>query len=278
MTLALEELGFPTLHTQHLYENEEIIGMWTNDIFLPAIRNKTIDLGRPNLQLIAKQFKATADLPMALYFEQVMEEFPDCKFILTTRESSEVWFRSWNTLTKSITRPAFLCELFLNNARQYSFYYRWLFAVVNKDEKFLTASYPFPDQIKEKAIASYEEHNRRVRELIPSDRLLEYSVNQGWKPLCQFLEISDCPDYPFPKTNSIRAVQVQTISAFIVPLVIALFILFYSFAKLFERATGKTVLQWAKWKTDLIFENLQRSLRGEKIYWLQGSPLRMKNS
>jgi len=271
LTLALEELGFPTLHTQHLYENEEIINMWTNEIFLPSILNKTVDMGRPNFHLIAKQFKATADLPMALYFEQVMEEFPDCKFILTTRENSEVWFRSWNTLTKSITQPAHLGGLVFTNVRQYTYYLKWLFAVVNKDDKFLTASNPLPPQNKEAAIASYEEHNRKVRELIPSDRLLEYNVKEGWQPLCNFLEIGECPGTPFPKTNSARAVQVQSISAFIVPLIIVLFVLFSAFATIFQRVTGKTVLQWAKWKRDQLLMKLQRALGGEKVFWIAGS-------
>jgi hypothetical protein len=245
--LALEELGYPTLHTQHLYENDAIQHMWTTEIFLPSIKAKHAQLGRPNLDVIASSYKATADLPMALYFEQVSLEYPDCKFVLTTRENSEVWFKSWETLTKSITQPGVqLGGLLFSQTIQYNYYLRWLFAIVNQDDKFLTSSFPFPDQNKEAAINSYEEHNRRVRETIPSDRLLEYNVKQGWAPLCSFLEIDNCPDTPFPKTNSARSVQVQSISAFIVPLALVLFCLFYLFANGFKKLTGKNVLQWTK--------------------------------
>jgi hypothetical protein len=290
LTLALEELGFPTLHTQHLYEHEEIISMWTNEIFLPSIREKKTLMGRPNLQLIADYgYQATADLPMALYFEQVMEEYPDCKFVLTTRENSEVWFRSWDTLTRSIvsltsetkpcdrmldfhshdcrfpflqTEPTNMGGLFFTGVRQYSHYLRWLFSVVNKDESYLTASFPLPPQNKEAAIASYEEHNRRVRATIPADRLLEYSVKEGWDPLCNFLEMPSCPDTPFPRTNTARSVQVQAVSALVVPLICVSFVLFYAFAKAFQHFTDMTVMQWTEYKSRDLMLSIRRAILG----------------
>lgn len=267
LTLALEELGFPTLHTQHLYENEEIINMWTNEVFLPSIKSGKAELGRPNLQIIAKKFQATADLPMALYFEQVMEEFPDCKFILTERENSEIWFRSWDVLTKSITTPTQTGGMFFSKVKQYSHYLRWLYSIVNKDDAFLTSPFPFPEQNKEMAVMSYEEHNRRVRELVPHDQLLEYNVKQGWGPLCTFLEIENCPNTPFPKTNSARSLQVQTISAQLVPLVVSLFVVFTLFAKGFQAITGKPVVAWARYKTLKVSRNVTRLLNGQKVFW-----------
>jgi hypothetical protein len=264
--LALDELGFPCLHTQHLYEHPSIIKMWTDMVFLPSMQEKKTLMGKPDLEVITNAgFSATADLPMALYFEQVMEEFPDCKFILTTREDSEVWFRSWETLTTSITEPTNFGSLFFTSVKSYSHYLRWLFSVVNKDETFLTSSFPLPGQNKQAAIESYEEHNRRVRELVPSERLLEYSVKQGWQPLCDFLELPECPDTPFPKTNSARAVQVQAISAFVTPLMCVLVIYFYGFARLFQRLTGMTVIQWTSWKSRELSVILRRLMLGEDI-------------
>ena len=129
--------------------------MWPNEIFLPSLKAKQAVLGQPDLDLIASSYKATADLPMALYFEQVMEKYPDCKFILTTRENSDVWFKSWDTLTKSITQPAHLGGIVFSNVKQYTYYLRWLFAIVNKDDRFLSSPFPLHDQNKEVAITSY---------------------------------------------------------------------------------------------------------------------------
>lgn len=268
LNLALDELGFPALHTQHLYENSDIIGMWTSEIILPSIQSGRAELGRPNLKLIAsKGYQATTDLPMALYFEQVMEEYPDCKFILTTRENSEVWFRSWDTLTKSIAQPAYLGGLFFSNVNKVSLYLRWLFAIVGQDNSYLTVAFPFPDQSKKAAIASYEDHNRRVRTLIPKEKLLEYNVEQGWQPLCDFLEIADCPNSPFPKTNSARSVQVQSISSQIAPLMLILFCLFYAFASFVRRVTGMTVLQWVNCQRTNVAVKLGLTRDGHKVHW-----------
>jgi hypothetical protein len=272
--LALEDLGYPTLHTQHLYEHEEIINMWNKEIFMPSIRSKEASMGKPNLQVIAKQFKATTDLPMALYFEQVLEEYPDCKFILTTRESSDVWFRSWSGMSTSISMPAYYTSPFFSSVRQLLHYIRWLFSIVNKDDSFLTQSFPFKDQNREASIASYEDHNRRVRAIIPPKQLLEYSVKEGWEPLCNFLEIdnTNCPlEMPFPKTNSMRSVKVQTMTAVIAPMMIVLFCLFYAFAKSFEKITGKTVAKWAQHKGRLMKVTARQILCGEKVCWTTSS-------
>ena len=237
--------------------------MWTNDIFLPSIEAERTIMGKPDLQLIANKFQATADLPMALYFEQVMEEYPDCKFILTQRKDSETWFKSWDTLTRSITEPTNLGGFVFSNVRQYSYYLRWLFSVVNDDERYLTTPFPLPHQNKEAAIHSYEEHNRRVREKVPADQLLEYNVKEGWAPLCDFLEIGSCPHTPFPKTNSARSVQVQAFSAFVVPLVLGLTVALLAFAKVFRRVTGMTVLQWTHWKSRELMMTLRRVIIGD---------------
>uniref|UniRef100_A0A7R9WEY8 Sulfotransferase domain-containing protein n=1 Tax=Pseudictyota dubia TaxID=2749911 RepID=A0A7R9WEY8_9STRA len=244
LTLALEELGFPCLHTQHLYENPEIFQMWTEEVFSPSLESNHATLGEPDFDLMASQgWRATMDLPMALYYEHVLAKFPDCKFILTTRDNSEVWFRSWNMLTKTITQPTQHFR-FMSGIRNLDNYLRWLFSIVNRDDMYLTAPHPFPEQIKENAIASYETHNTRVREVIPKGQLLEYNVKQGWEPLCEFLDVEHCPTTPFPKTNSATSVQVQAVAAMVVPLTVAVFLVFYLFSYLFQHSTGQTVLQW----------------------------------
>ena len=245
--------------------------MWNNNVFIPAIESEEISMGKPDLKLIAeKGYKATADLPMALYYEQVLEAFPDCKFVLTTRDSSEIWFRSWDTLTKSIVQPTHVGS-FIRDVKQYSNYLRWLFSITNKDPSYLTVAPPLPDQNKAASIAGYEEHNRRVRAIIPQDRLLEYNVKQGWEPLCNFLEVGNCPQTPFPKTNSALTVQVNAISSFIVPFSIVLFIVFYGVAKAFQQITGKTVIQWSAKQSRRSGNYLRRFFRGE-IY-VTGKPV-----
>lgn len=229
LMLALEELGFPTLHTIHLYafENEEILSMLTDNVVNPSLQKKKPELGKIDFQLIADSgYQAMSDLPFALYFEQVLETFPDCKFILTTRESSERWFTSWTTLTKSVTSSMYLGGLVFPTLKQYSNYLRWVYSYVNQDSSYMTTLLPKDENIKENAIASYETHNRRVRELVPAEQLLEYSVKEGWGPLCDFLEIDQCPTTKFPSSNSGRSMRAQANSAFWVGCIVVFYLLF----------------------------------------------------
>jgi Sulfotransferase domain len=127
---------------------------------------------------------------------------------LTTRENSNVWFASWQKLTSSINPPAQQQRgsWFFTSCETLSNYFAWLYSHINQDTYFLNKPYPFPSQNKQHAIASYEAHNARVREKIPKNRLLEFSVTDGWEPLCQFLCVTKeaCPtNMPFPRGNSI---------------------------------------------------------------------------
>lgn len=250
LALALDDLGFPTLHTQHLYENGEIFDHWVNNVFYKSIQNDEIVMGEPDFDLLIRGgFTATMDLPFALYFREIQEQYPECKFILTVRENSDVWFRSWDVLTRSISKPMQYTSFMVTHVKKLEYYMRWLFSVVNSDKKFLSHPFPLPPQNKHNAISSYERHNQLVRDSIPPSHLLEYNVRQGWEPLCQFLEIpqDDCPstrDVPFPKSNSARAVQWQSYSSFIVLFSVSLFIIFSMFSLIFRKVTGMSVIGW----------------------------------
>jgi hypothetical protein len=218
VTLALEELGYPTVHMLHMYEyeNEEILRMLDEKIVSPAIEKKQVAVGKADLALIANSgYQAVTDLPFIFFHQQIHEEYPDCKFILTTRETSEIWYWSWESMTNSLSKKAHIAGFFLPKFRTLSKYMRWMTAVVNNDVSYLTSKTPIHTNVKENAIATYEAHNRRVREIIPANQLLEFNVREGWEPLCAFLEITDCPTTPFPKTNSAKQMQAQSASAFV---------------------------------------------------------------
>lgn len=45
------------------------------------------------------------------------------------------------------------------------------------------------------------EHCNMIRGLVPKERLLEWSVEDGWEPLCEFLG-KPVPDEAFPRVNA----------------------------------------------------------------------------
>lgn len=49
----------------------------------------------------------------------------------------------------------------------------------------------------------FHEHYAEVRRLVPAERLLEYKVSEGWRPLCTFLGHA-VPAQDFPRSNSVN--------------------------------------------------------------------------
>lgn len=47
----------------------------------------------------------------------------------------------------------------------------------------------------------FKEYYDEIRSLVPADNLLEYKMGEGWKPLCDFLEVEIPAGKKFPRTN-----------------------------------------------------------------------------
>ena len=59
----------------------------------------------------------------------------------------------------------------------------------------------FRDDFPNKGKDVYREHYDEVRSLVPPEKLLEYSISDGWGPLCEFLGEEIPVDTPFPRGN-----------------------------------------------------------------------------
>src|SRR3712207_6866830 len=52
------------------------------------------------------------------------------------------------------------------------------------------------DLSREALVKVFETHVAEVRAYVPADRLLVYNVEEGWEPLCRFLDVA-VPTEPF---------------------------------------------------------------------------------
>jgi hypothetical protein len=134
-------------------------------------------------------YVASVDCPACIYYKEIMEVFPEAKIILTVRDSQS-WWKSFNRLMSLV-----------NKVRLLSFFIPKLRKLSQFADKIIIANVFGGRMEKENCINIFERHNQEVRELVPKDRLLEYDIAQGWKPLCEFLGVA-VPKKPFPHLNA----------------------------------------------------------------------------
>jgi hypothetical protein len=178
---ALERLGLGPCHTMlELFSRPDQIPVWQR-----ASRGEPVDWAE-----VYAGYGSSVDWPGARFWRDIAAAFPTAKIILTTRDP-KAWYRSaydsiyaasMRPLPESGADPAF--EALWHMSRE-----------VVWDGVF---DGRFDDE--EHAIRVYEENNRRVIEEADPDRLLQFTVTDGWEPLCEFLGLS-VPDEPFPHVN-----------------------------------------------------------------------------
>ena len=69
---------------------------------------------------------------------------------------------------------------------------------------FFKYRYGYDDAVSVPSETHYKlqfwEHYAEIRKCVPTERLLDYRLEDGWEPLCKFLE-RKIPDKPFPRVN-----------------------------------------------------------------------------
>lgn len=63
-----------------------------------------------------------------------------------------------------------------------------------------------PEKMRENWIKGYMRAYEEARKVVPPEQRLEYSLEQGWEPLCKFLG-SEVPEKPFPMKNTTTAFE-----------------------------------------------------------------------
>jgi Sulfotransferase domain len=186
--VALEMLGFgPCYHMVNVLGDLPLSKQWA----------AAID-GEQDWDAIFGEHQSTVDWPGSFFYRELADAYPDAKIVLSTRDP-EAWERSmrdtiWDTLygNSVMGHIAKAREWVDPDWRAYIQLMTRMWAAAG----VFAGSELRPGQMAE-AIARYEE---QVQSNIPEERLLVWSVQEGWEPLCAFLEV-DVPDTPFPRLN-----------------------------------------------------------------------------
>jgi hypothetical protein len=175
LKIALEQLlGGTCHHMTEVFGHPEELPLW-----IDAIDGRPVDWCD-----LMKDYTAEVDWPGGSFWPELAAANPDALVILSVRDPDQ-WFTSCsNTIFGGM-------KMRMEQGDE------WMAAMLR-----LLAE-RFDDRVEDHdaMVAAFDRHNEAVRAGIPEQRLLEWTVAEGWDPICDRLGLP-IPDAPFPKVNT----------------------------------------------------------------------------
>ena len=199
LRIALSHLlDGPVNHMYYIIENGLSESLFWIDVLDGKLNNSEIQKEFKN-----RGFRASVDYPSAHLYKTLMKVFPEGKIILTVRDP-ESWYKSvMNTISWGHQQS----KRFPLNLYNYLDYTERKRQEMIGKVKFGSKSYhEIILEGKNEALKLYENWIAEVKSNVPKDKLLIFDVKQGWKPLCQFLDVPE-PNVPFPRTNDTETMK-----------------------------------------------------------------------
>ncbi|MGH8518514.1 MAG: sulfotransferase family protein [Panacagrimonas sp.] len=187
---ALNQLGFPCYHMMEVLENKA--NKSHLDFWLEVARSRPG--ARHDWERVFARYTAAVDNPACVVWRDLTAAYPDAKVVLSLHpKGAETWY-------ESTMQTIYFTEI--------AWQFKVLEAVTPFGRKFgemcrkLIWGRGHRGTItdRDKAIAYYHQHIDTLRKEVPADRLLVFTVTEGWGPLCEFLGVP-VPSTPFPNVN-----------------------------------------------------------------------------
>lgn len=144
--------------------------------------------------------QAVTDSAAAAFAYDLIHAYPEAKVILNRRDDLDAWERSLEKNLATLgSNP--LVQILHWFEKDFFWQYHMLFDLMYP-AIFQYGHASFSDVVPGKAKQVNLEHSAMVRGAVPKERLLEWSVEDGWEPLCSFLGKEVPKDMPFPRSNA----------------------------------------------------------------------------
>ncbi|CAK8677575.1 unnamed protein product [Clavelina lepadiformis] len=143
---------------------------------------------------------AVIDGPPYLFWEEILQAFPDAKVILTTRNEDD-WHKSYCRHYKTMKGNFTYTLMQILSPTGWKYFKHYNNTVIYRFG--LGMRHPFDFSFSNNAMVmkkAFRQHTQYCLQNCPPDRLLVYDVRQGWAPLCEFLG-KEIPNKPFPREN-----------------------------------------------------------------------------
>jgi hypothetical protein len=142
-------------------------------------------------------YEATVDFPAAYHWRELADFYPDAKILLSIRDG-ESWARSMaDTINQIYFGDSFMRSVCQARYRIDPAWASWIDLNVDmcwKGPRGALAN-TFGERLP--MIEAMERWNAEVRDTIAPERLLVWQPQDGWEPLCAFLDLP-VPDEPLP--------------------------------------------------------------------------------
>ena len=199
MQQALCILGFPCYHGLTLIANIGDTDLWNEALDAKFFRKGPL-YAREQWDKLLGNYSAVADLPAIAFAEDLLTSYPDAKVVLVERDI-ERWYRSFNEgVIENVWSPAIRLIARLDSrfvGKLGSTSARWTEGWMGAHSKA---------EMQENARKKYREHYAMVEMVTPPAQFLRYRLDDGWEPLCRFLN-KPIPDVDFPRVNEAAALS-----------------------------------------------------------------------
>ncbi len=191
---ALNQLGLPCYHMIEVLRNP------ANPTHLEFWRQVGENPHAPrDWETVFANYTAAVDFPASCVWRELMVAYPDAKVLLTLHpKGADAWFDSaMDTIYMGDRWYSRVLALVTTRGRRMG----------EMTEKLIWKGMlrgTMPDRAA--ATAEYQRHVDDVIATVPPEKLLVFTANQGWEPLCAFLGLP-VPATPFPNVNDCAQFQ-----------------------------------------------------------------------
>jgi hypothetical protein len=211
---ALNELGFYCYHMKEVLLNTKKTTRPVKEFFLNTKKTTHLDFWlrvanspegtEHDWNEVFENYSATVDFPVCCVWRELIKFYPDAKVLLTLHpKGPREWYES--------TLGTIYATEIMWEFKVLSFFIPKMRKFIDMSRKLIWSRSLWGTMVDpDRAIARYNEHIEEIKAAVSPDRLLIYSVDQGWEPLCKFLNVP-VPEADYPNVND-RAELKRTLS------------------------------------------------------------------
>lgn len=135
------------------------------------------------------RYGAVVDWPASFFWRELLATDPDAMVLLSSRDTQSWWQSMSATIVAASHDDR---ELYADQERRYR-------PMITELFRRATGERDWSDP--ERVMAAYERYNDEVRAQTPASKLIDWTPEDGYRPICAALRVPE-PTTPFPRVNT----------------------------------------------------------------------------